>query len=83
MNTYLDALRDVLETGTRRDDRTGVGTISKFGMQQRYNLSKGFPAVTTKKLAWKSVVGELLWMIEGSVEMNVDWQRSHTALETV
>ena len=63
---YLDALRDVLETGTRRDDRTGVGTISRFGMQQRYNLSKGFPAVTTKKLAWNAVVGELLWMIEGS-----------------
>jgi thymidylate synthase len=63
---YLDALRDVLKTGTRRDDRTGVGTISKFGMQQRYDLSQGFPAVTTKKLAWKSVVGELLWMIEGS-----------------
>jgi thymidylate synthase len=66
MNTYLTALRDVLETGTRRDDRTGVGTISKFGMQQRYDLSQGFPAVTTKRLAWKSVVGELLWMIEGS-----------------
>jgi thymidylate synthase len=63
---YLDALRDVLETGTRRDDRTGVGTISRFGMQQRYDLSKGFPAVTTKKLAWNAVVGELLWMIEGS-----------------
>ena len=63
---YLTALRDVLETGTRRDDRTGVGTISKFGMQQRYDLSKGFPAITTKKLAWNSVVGELLWMIEGS-----------------
>jgi thymidylate synthase len=63
---YLTALRDVLETGTRRDDRTGIGTISRFGMQQRYNLSEGFPAVTTKKLAWKSVVGELLWMIEGS-----------------
>ena len=63
---YIDALRDVLEKGTRRDDRTGVGTISLFGMQQRYDLSKGFPAVTTKKLAWKSVVGELLWMIEGS-----------------
>ena len=63
---YLDALRDVLETGTRRDDRTGVGTISKFGMQQRYDLSLGFPAITTKKLAWRSVVGELLWMIEGS-----------------
>ena len=63
---YLDALRDVLETGTRRDDRTGVGTISRFGMQQRYDLSQGFPAVTTKKLAWKSAVSELLWMIEGS-----------------
>lgn len=63
---YLDALRDVLTTGTRKDDRTAVGTISRFGMQQRYDLSKGFPAVTTKKLAWKSMVGELLWMIEGS-----------------
>jgi thymidylate synthase len=63
---YLTALREVLETGTRRDDRTGVGTISKFGMQQRYDLSNGFPAVTTKKLAWKSCVGELLWFIEGS-----------------
>jgi thymidylate synthase len=63
---YLTALRDVLLTGTRRDDRTGVGTISRFGMQQRYDLSQGFPAITTKKLAWKSVVGELLWMIEGS-----------------
>jgi thymidylate synthase len=63
---YLTALRDVLETGTRRDDRTGVGTISRFGMQQRYDLSEGFPAITTKKLAWKSVVGELLWFIEGS-----------------
>jgi thymidylate synthase len=66
MKTYLEALHDVLETGTRKDDRTGIGTISKFGMQQRYDLSQGFPAVTTKKLAWKSVVGELLWMIEGS-----------------
>jgi thymidylate synthase len=63
---YLTALREVLETGTRRDDRTGVGTIAKFGMQQRYDLSQGFPAITTKKLAWKAVVGELLWFIEGS-----------------
>jgi len=66
MKTYLKALHEVLETGTVRTDRTGVGTISVFGMQQRYDLSKGFPAVTTKRLAWKSVVGELLWMIEGS-----------------
>ena len=66
MKTYLNALNEVLETGTRRDDRTGVGTIGIFGMQQRYDLSQGFPAVTTKKLAWRAVVGELLWMIEGS-----------------
>ena len=66
MKTYLNALNEVLETGTRRDDRTGVGTIGVFGMQQRYDLSRGFPAVTTKKLAWRAVVGELLWMIEGS-----------------
>ena len=66
MKTYLQALHEVLETGTVRQDRTGVGTISVFGMQQRYDLSRGFPAVTTKKLAWRAVVGELLWMIEGS-----------------
>lgn len=66
MQTYLDALKQVLETGTTRSDRTGTGTIGLFGMQQRYNLSQGFPAVTTKKLAWKSVVSELLWFIEGS-----------------
>ena len=63
---YLDALKYVLEHGTTKTDRTGVGTISYFGMQQRYDLSKGFPAVTTKKLAWKAVVSELLWFIEGS-----------------
>ena len=66
MKTYLNAAKDVLELGTTKTDRTGTGTISLFGMQQRYNLSVGFPAVTTKKLAWKSVVSELLWFIEGS-----------------
>ena len=66
MKTYLQALHEVLETGTARTDRTGTGTIGVFGMQQRYDLSRGFPAVTTKKLAWRAVVGELLWMIEGS-----------------
>jgi thymidylate synthase len=66
MNQYLNALRQVLENGTNKDDRTGVGTISLFGMQQRYDLSTTFPAVTTKRLAWKACVGELLWMIEGS-----------------
>lgn len=66
MHQYLTALKQVLEHGTQKGDRTGVGTISTFGMQQRYDLSKSFPAITTKKLAWKACVGELLWMIEGS-----------------
>lgn len=63
---YLDALKDILENGENRPDRTGVGTISKFGVQMRFNLQDGFPAVTTKKLAWKAVVSELIWFIEGS-----------------
>ena len=66
MKTYLDALKFVLDNGSVRDDRTGVGTIGVFGMQQRYDLSKGFPAVTTKRLAFKACLGELLWFLEGS-----------------
>lgn len=63
---YLNALQDILETGEERSDRTGVGTLGKFGLQLSFNLELGFPAITTKKLAWKSVVSELLWFIEGS-----------------
>lgn len=66
MKTYLNSLKTVLDNGQVRDDRTGVGTIGVFGMQQRYDLSKGFPAVTTKKLAFKACLGELLWFLEGS-----------------
>jgi thymidylate synthase len=66
MKTYLNALRDVLTNGTVREDRTGTGTIGLFGMQQRYVLSEGFPAVTTKKLAFKACLSELLWFLEGS-----------------
>ena len=66
MQTYLESLQQVLEQGQQTDDRTGVGTLSLFGMQQRYDLSESFPAVTTKKLAWRACVGELLWMIEVS-----------------
>ena len=66
MRQYLDLLQDVLENGSVRDDRTGVGTISVFGRQIRFNMADGFPAVTTKALAWKAVVSELLWFLEGS-----------------
>lgn len=64
--SYLNTLKDILETGEHRPDRTGVGTISKFGVQMRFDLEQGFPAITTKKLAWKACVSELLWFIEGS-----------------
>jgi thymidylate synthase len=66
MKTYLNALQYILDNGQRRDDRTGTGTIGVFGMQQRYNLQEGFPAVTTKKLAFKACLSELIWFLEGS-----------------
>lgn len=68
MKQYLDLLRHILENGEHRSDRTGTGTISVFGYMMRFDLSKGFPAVTTKKLAWRAVVGELLWFLEGSTD---------------
>lgn len=68
MKQYLDLLREVKTHGKTRTDRTGTGTISMFGTQTRYNLKEGFPAVTTKRLAWKSVVSELLWFLEGSTD---------------
>jgi thymidylate synthase len=63
---YLNALKNILENGDNRPDRTGVGTKSIFGLQMRFDLNEGFPAVTTKKLAWKACKSELLWFIEGS-----------------
>lgn len=66
MKQYHDLLTNIIENGEERNDRTGMGTISIFGHTIRFNLRTGFPAITTKKLAWKSVVGELLWFIEGS-----------------
>jgi thymidylate synthase len=68
MRQYLDTLQYILDNGQVRSDRTKVGTIGVFGTQQRYDLRKGFPAVTTKKLAWKAVVSELLWFIEGRTD---------------
>ena len=66
MKQYLDALKFIMENGESVNDRTGIGTKTVFGYQMRFDLQEGFPAVTTKKLAWKSVVGELLWFLEGS-----------------
>lgn len=66
MKVYHDLLQDILDNGEVRDDRTGVGTISVFAKQLRFDLRESFPAITTKKLAWKSCVGELLWFLEGS-----------------
>ena len=66
MKQYLDLLQDILDNGEIKDDRTGVGTISVFGRSIRFDLRRGFPAVTTKKLAWRACKGELLWFIEGS-----------------
>lgn len=66
MEEYQKAIKHILDHGLVKKDRTGVGTLSIFGMQMRYNLRDGFPAVTTKKLAFRQVVSELLWFIEGS-----------------
>lgn len=66
MKQYLELVQDILQNGEVRDDRTGVGTRSVFSRQIRFDLAAGFPAITTKKLAWKAVVGELLWFLEGS-----------------
>ena len=66
MKQYINLVKDILKNGTVRDDRTGTGTKSVFGRQLRFNLEDGFPACTSKKLAWKAVVSELLWFLEGS-----------------
>ena len=66
MKAYLDLLKYIIDNGEEKNDRTNTGTISSFGHQLEFDLEDGFPAVTTKSLAWKGVVSELLWFLEGS-----------------
>jgi thymidylate synthase len=69
MRQYLELLRDIQQNGVKKSDRTGVGTISVFGRQLRFDLSEGFPAVTTKKLFMRGIIHELIWFLQGSTNI--------------
>lgn len=79
MKQYLDLIKHILENGEKREDRTGTGTISLFGLQAKYDLRQGFPLLTTKKVLFNSVLRELLWFLRGSTNINDDLTR-HTPI---
>ena len=68
---YLALLADIIDNGVQRGDRTGTGTLGVFGRQMRFDLARGFPLLTTKKLHWRSIAVELLWFLRG--DTNVRW----------
>ena len=75
MKQYLDLIEHVVKNGVEKSDRTGTGTKSVFGYQMRFDLSKGFPMVTTKKLHTKSIIYELLWFLNG--DTNIDYLKNN------
>ena len=75
---YTDLLQDIIDNGVTKSDRTGTGTISVFGRQIRHKMSEGFPVLTTKKMAWKTMVTELIWFLRGSSDIRFLWENNCT-----
>ena len=75
MKSYQNLLRHILENGVQKNDRTGTGTLSVFGYQMRINLNEGFPLLTTKKMATKAIIHELLWFLKG--DTNIKYLADH------